>query len=76
MSIVAKGPLVFIWVLQIKIISLILSKVKHYGQAKMGDPPEKPPDHPQAELGSSPVTRARLEPTAVSAKAIVQEAKN
>ena len=37
------------------------------GGAKMGDPREKLPDHPQAELGLSNmiVTRARLEPTAV-----------
>ena len=32
----------------------------------MADPREKPPDHQQAELGLSRVTRARLEPTAVS----------
>ena len=31
----------------------------------MGDPKEKPPDHSQAELGLSQVTRARLEPTVV-----------
>ena len=35
------------------------------GRAKMGDPQEKPPDHPQAELGLSQVTLARLEPTAL-----------
>ena len=35
------------------------------GGAKTEDPREKPPDHPQAELGLSHVTRARLKPTAV-----------
>ena len=46
--------LFFIWVLwPIKIISLILSRVNHKHGAKMGDPREKPPDHPQAELGHS-----------------------
>ena len=35
------------------------------GGAKMGDPQEKPPEHMQAQLGSSQVTRARLEPRAV-----------
>ena len=45
----------FIWVLQpVKIISLILSR-QSYGVAKMGDLQEKPPDHPQAELGSNPL---------------------
>ena len=34
--------------------------------AKMGDPREKTPDHPQAELGWSHVTRAGLEPTSDS----------
>ena len=34
------------------------------GGAKMGDPREKMPDHPQAELGLSHVTRGRLELTA------------
>ena len=38
--------------------------------AKMGDPREKPPDHPQAELGSH-VTRARLNPTAVLALVVI-----
>ena len=33
------------------------------GEAKTGDPQEKPPDHPQAVLGLSHVTRARLEPS-------------
>ena len=37
--------LVFIWV---KIISLILSRVNR--KSKTGDPREKSPDHPQAEL--------------------------
>ena len=32
----------------------------------MGKSQEKPPDHPQAELGLSHVTLARLEPTAMS----------
>ena len=51
--------LFFIWVLQpVKIISFIL-------RGKMGDSREKPPDHPQSELGSSHVTSARLEPKAV-----------
>ena len=40
------------------------------GGAKTGDPREKPPDYPQAELGLSRVTRARLEPTAVRWRAI------
>ena len=35
------------------------------GGAKMGQPREKPTDHPQTELGLSHVTRARLKPTAV-----------
>ena len=37
------------------------------GEAKMGDPRKKinAPDHPQAELGLSHVTRASIEPTAV-----------
>ena len=35
------------------------------GGAKTGKPWEKPPDYAQAELGSSHVTRARLEPRAV-----------
>ena len=30
--------------------------------AKMGDPREKPPDHPQAELGLSHVTRSGVNP--------------
>ena len=34
------------------------------GGAKTGDPRDKPPEHPQAELVSH-VTRDRLEPTAV-----------
>ena len=33
--------------------------------AKTGDPQEKTPDHPQAELGLTHVTQARLEPTVV-----------
>ena len=37
----------------VKIISLILSRVNHKHGAKMGDPREKTPDHPQAELGHS-----------------------
>ena len=44
----------FIWVLQpVKIISLIFELSQTEGGAKMADPPEKPPDHPQAEPGSS-----------------------
>ena len=39
------------------------------GEAKTGDPREKPPDHQQAELVSH-VTRARLESTAVRSRAI------
>ena len=33
--------------------------------AKTGDPSEKPPDHPQAELGLSHVTEGRLKPKVV-----------
>ena len=39
------------------------------GGTKTGDPREKPTDHPQAELGLSHMTRARLEPTAVRLRA-------
>ena len=61
--------LFFIWVLRpVKIISLILSQSK--GGVKMGDPREKPPDHPQAELGLSDVTWTRLEHSAVRRRAI------
>ena len=35
------------------------------GGKKTGVPREKPPDHPKAELGSSHMTLARLDPTAV-----------
>ena len=43
-----------IWVLRpIKIISLILRSIVMWGEKKMGDPREKPIDHPQAELGLS-----------------------
>ena len=48
------------------------------GRAKMGDPQEKTPDNPQAELGLSHmwhVTRAKVEPTAVRRWAI-QSAKD
>ena len=41
-----------------------------FGGAKTGDPREKTPDHTQAELGLSHMTRARLEPTAVRWRAI------
>ena len=36
----------------------------------MGDPREKPPDHPQVELGSSHVTQAGLELAAVRLRGI------
>ena len=40
------------------------------GGAKTGDPWEKPPYHPQADLGLSHMTQARLEPTAWRWRAI------
>ena len=52
-----------IWVLRpVKIISHF-EMSKALGGPKSGDPGENPPDHPQAELGLSHMTLARLEPT-------------
>ena len=52
-KIINKTSSCYVWVLRPeKIISLILSRVNgKWGET--GDPREKPPDHPQAELGLS-----------------------